>query len=375
VERAARASLTRLTTAIAVISSALVMVISVSGPALAAPRDRLRISGIGGSAIVSAWMKATTSSSKPCVVSAAAPTCESSDPVLQDDLTNSGDTSGCTFTWSFDWGDGTKPQQVTASGEPTAGTYPLASHTYRSAATKTFTITVSAVSVTGDCTISGGTLTFTLIVGPCAAGTQPSGPAWVDKFPNNKSLDNLTQPFRGNVTRFIAAMTHAGIKERAVQTFRPAKRAYLMHYAWLIAHRKIAPQNVPAFPAGQPSKDNPYPGIIDICWVHETPTGETDLAASIKSAAQMVAGYSIDPRYRSAPAYPTLHSVGLAIDMTTTWTAKKITIVNGSGKKVTISTTPHSGLNRQLIAVGSSYHVIHFKNAVHDPSHWSVNGK
>lgn len=60
--------------------------------------------------------------------------------------------------------------------------------------------------------------------------------------------------------------------------------------------------------------------------------------------------------------------------MTTTWSKARITIENGSGHSVTIDSTPHSGLNKQLIAVGASYHVIHFLNASKDPNHWSVSG-
>ena len=77
----------------------------------------------------------------------------------------------------------------------------------------------------------------------------------------------------------------------------------------------------------------------------------------------------------NAPAYPTQHLAGLAIDMTTTWTASTITIINGSGQAVKIDTLPHSGLNATLIEVGATYGVIHFKNAVMDPNHWSSNGR
>jgi hypothetical protein len=170
VERAGRISLPRLSMAVAVILSASALVVSVSGAALAAPsHGGLGIKGLGASAVASAGMSATASSSKPCVVTSEAPKCESTDPSLRVDFTNSGDTSGCTLTWSIDWDDGTKPQQVAVSGEPTSGNYPLAGHTYESVATRTFTITLSTVSVTGDCTIGPGVDTFTLNVPACTA--------------------------------------------------------------------------------------------------------------------------------------------------------------------------------------------------------------
>lgn len=94
----------------------------------------------------------------------------------------------------------------------------------------------------------------------------------------------------------------------------------------------------PQAPSGSPTRNWPC------CWT--TPPSSRDLARP-RSA---FAGY-------------------------TPWTTANITIVNGLGKEVTISTTPPTGLNRQLIAVGATYHVIHFKNAARDRYHWSVNGK
>jgi hypothetical protein len=170
VKRARRANWTRVLTAVAVIMSAFALIASVSGPALAAPgRDGRAIVGLSGSAVAAARMQAATSSSKPCVVSIGAPKCQSTDPGLRIDWTSNGDTSGCGFTWSIDWDDGTKPQRATVSGESESGTYPLAGHAYGSVASRTFHITTSPVSVTGDCTSGSGAETFTLIVAPCTA--------------------------------------------------------------------------------------------------------------------------------------------------------------------------------------------------------------
>ena len=357
---------------LAVIAAAIMIGLCLAGTAQAGP------SQVAGQGVihpaVSVSGESAPAAAKECFYTI--PSCSSSNPSVNFSIVSVGNTSGCTSKDTVEWGDKSSTTK-TYRGGPNGSTLVAFDHTYKDGPRR-YTITITGETVSGDCgTLTGATLYFTLpktTVHACAAGTTLSGPAWASKFPYSKNLDELKQPFRAGVIRFIAAMKHAGIKEGTVQTFRPAKRAYLMHYAWMVAHRKTAPQNVPAFPDAKPRKGSPYPGTVGICWVHHTSTGAVDLAASIKAAAQMLAGYHIDPKYKSAPAYPTQHSVGLAIDMTTTWTAKKITIVNARGKDVTISTTPHSGLNRQLIAVGATYGVIHFTIAAHDPNHWSSNG-
>jgi hypothetical protein len=315
-----------------------------------------------------------TTNSKECFYSA--PSCSSSDPNVTFSHHSDGDTSGCVFKETVNWGDKSRTTK-SFSGGPNGATVVTFDHRYTAKPPHKYNLVDTITETSGDCGIFGTAFRYFTLDYPssCLAGTQPSGPAWVSKYPYSDSLNGLAQPFRGDVIRFIDAMTQAGIKEKTVQTFRPAQRAYLMHYSWLIAHHQITPQKVPAFPAGKPDAKNPYPGTVDICWAHLTSTGEVDLTASIKAATQMAVAYGIDSRYKHAPAYPTEHSVGDAIDMTTVWTANKIAIVNAHGEKVTISTSPHSGLNRQLIAVGATYHVIHFKNVAADPNHWSVNGK
>jgi Domain of unknown function (DUF1906) len=94
------------------------------------------------------------------VVSVSEPQCQSTDPVLTVDWTGSGDTSGCTFTWSINWDNGGAAQQITVSGEPQSGDYFFAAHTYHDAGT--YSVTASDVSVTGGCTIDPGDYTFTL---------------------------------------------------------------------------------------------------------------------------------------------------------------------------------------------------------------------
>ena len=101
-------------------------------------------------AVTPAAIKAVTpAASTACVVSLNAPQCQSTAPDLTVDWVSAGDTSGCTFTWSINWGDRSAAQQVTVDGQQEAGEYFLADHTYQATHRQTYSITTSDVSVTG----------------------------------------------------------------------------------------------------------------------------------------------------------------------------------------------------------------------------------
>jgi hypothetical protein len=202
----------------------------------------------------------------------------------------------------------------------------------------------------------------------CTPPDELSGPSWVSRFPGSDLVSDLSGSFRQHVTDFISAMQLAGITVTVINTLRRPEQAYLMHYSWLIAKGQIDPAAVPPFAPG------PGRGPVSICWQHTDPSGAEDLAASAVAAKGMVRGYHISPGLAVAPALDSLHTEGLAIDMTTTWSNARITIVDGTGHPVTISTTSHNGLNSGLIAVGATYGVIHYLNAAADPTHWSANG-
>ena len=110
----------------------------------------------------------TPAASTACVVSVNAPQCQSTAPDLTVDWVSESDTSGCTFTWSINWGDGSAAQQFTVDGQQEAGEYFFADHTYKATQTRTYSITASDVSVTGGCTSGPGNYTFILGV----AGTS-----------------------------------------------------------------------------------------------------------------------------------------------------------------------------------------------------------
>jgi hypothetical protein len=194
-----------------------------------------------------------------------------------------------------------------------------------------------------------------------------SGVQFVSRFPGSRDTAGLVQPFRGNVERFLAALHAAGAAVHIQTTFRPAKRAFLMHFAFAIAKGKIAPNKVPAFDPAVVPADDPNKGSLDIEWVHPDAHGQPDLAASRQVAAQMVTAYGIV----FGPAFPTRHSARRAIDMTITW-AGTLKIADATGKIVTITSTPRTGAdNAELHAVGKTYGVI---KLVADHPHWSDDG-
>ena len=202
----------------------------------------------------------------------------------------------------------------------------------------------------------------------CTRPDELSGRSWVSQFPGSDLVSDLSGTFRQDVTDFIRAMRRAGITVTVIATRRPPKRVYLMHYSWLIDKGKIDPADVPPFAPG------PGRAPARICWQHADSRGADDRAASVEAAREMVSGYQISPGLAVAPALSSLHTRGLAIDMTMTWSKAGITIAGRRGHRVRISTTPRSGLNRRLIAVGATYGVIHYLSAAADPAHWSVSG-
>lgn len=181
-----------------------------------------------------------------------------------------------------------------------------------------------------------------------------SGAEWVAKFPTSTDVNDLASPFRENVAKFLAALAEANVNVTISATYRPAERAFLMHHAWGIARLGVAPSSVPKM-AG-----------VDIEWVHTGTDGKPDLKASKKAAEEMVLAYGI----AFQPALVSQHTARLAIDMTLSWDGK-IVVKDAQGKKKTISSTPRTGSNSALVAVGQTYGVI---KLLADPPHWSANG-
>jgi len=182
---------------------------------------------------------------------------------------------------------------------------------------------------------------------------KPSGRAWTSKFPTSRKIGDLKGGFAGGVRKFVDAMEKGGATVDVEATFRPPQRAYLMHYAYLIAHG-ADPAKVPAMSG------------VDIDWVHKDKSGAPDPRASRKAAQEMVSAYDI----AYEPALKSRHTEGLAIDMTISWSGD-LKIVAADGKELSIATRPRDGGNKELQAVGAGYGVVKLKS---DPPHWSSDG-
>jgi hypothetical protein len=189
---------------------------------------------------------------------------------------------------------------------------------------------------------------------------DPSGVAWVAQYPTSSSVSDCVEPFNSNLTAFIAALTAAGASVSVAATLRPAQRAYLMHWCWSIVNANADPRTTPAM-AG-----------VNIAWVHTDANGVYDAAASIAGAHAMVNAYGMQ-NLNTAPALNSKHISGLAVDMSITW-AGDLSINNKSGTAVVITSSPRTGMNADLHAVGATYGVIKYVGGSADMPHWSDNG-
>ena len=195
---------------------------------------------------------------------------------------------------------------------------------------------------------------------PPAAPPEPSGVAWVARFPTSTSVADCVQPFRANVTAFIAALRAAGASVDIAATLRPAQRAWLMHWCWAIVHHVVDPRGVPAR------------GDVAIVWAHTNAQGGYDAAASMAAAQAMVDAYGMHG-LEVAPALNSEHTAGTAIDMAIAWTGT-LAIADRAGKPVKIASLPRTGMNPDLKTVGASYGVIKFVGGASDIPHWSIDG-
>ncbi|MDR5760979.1 hypothetical protein [Caballeronia sp. LZ035] len=179
---------------------------------------------------------------------------------------------------------------------------------------------------------------------------QLSGPEWVKRFPDSRSTAELERTFKTGVDAFIKSMQDGHATVKVSSTYRPLERAYLMHYAYALAHDEVKPKDVPAQSG------------VDIVWDHGDP------AASKRAAQAMVDAYDI----AKEPALHSRHTEHKAIDMTIYW-AGTLTLVDGDGTRVTIDSGPRDGTNRKLVKVGKTFGVVKAMFAG-DPPHWSSDG-
>lgn len=182
-----------------------------------------------------------------------------------------------------------------------------------------------------------------------------SGPQWVNQFPTSKSLDDLIDPFRTNVRRFIAALQAANASVSIADTFRPPERVHLMHFSFAVAREGLDPGAVPVMQG------------VDIQWVHLDAQGKPDLPASRAAAEQMVRAYGIVFK----PSLTSRHTERKAIDMAIVWQGK-LAIVDGKGTQISITSSPFTGAgNVDLHKLGITFGV---NKLLSDAPHWSSDG-
>ena len=56
--------------------------------------------------------------------------------------------------------------------------------------------------------------------GPASDVREPSGSAWVARFPTSSSVADCAEPFRANLTAFVAALRAAGAVVNVAATLR-----------------------------------------------------------------------------------------------------------------------------------------------------------
>lgn len=173
---------------------------------------------------------------------------------------------------------------------------------------------------------------------------EPSGAQWCARFPTSVAVTNLAEPFRSNVIRFIEALRAGGLTEHVAATWRPAPRAWLMHWCCMIADSGQDPAAVP-----------PLAGVA-IDWAHGG-----DIAAARAAARAMKAGYGI--------AYPAAlvsrHTQRRAIDMTVRWSGSAATVRDARGTAHIVRAVS------DLWPIGRTFGVIKLES---DPPHWSDDG-
>ncbi|KIC48125.1 hypothetical protein [Tateyamaria sp. ANG-S1] len=182
-----------------------------------------------------------------------------------------------------------------------------------------------------------------------------SGLAWFkanqSKYPNSNKISALASGFKTSVQAFEKALKAAGATIIVSSTKRNKSRAYIMRYAWDVANKKTAPDKVPKITG------------VDINWDHG------DAAKSIKAAKEMIGSSGFNIAYK--PSLTSRHIEGKAIDWTIKWN-KELKIKDKKGKEVVIKSSPKSGQNKELHAVGKTYGVVKLAS---DPPHWSTDGR
>lgn len=147
----------------------------------------------------------------------------------------------------------------------------------------------------------------------------------------------MAEPFKGNLERFIAALTNGQATVSIKAAFRAQKRAYLMRFSDILGNGTPAKLASPAVAPGRfdliPDYDPNLPKVVENCngsegcvgplpisWLHLDANGREDKAATIAAALALYSRYGIESR----AAFPTdRHGTGRAVDMKITFNGVK----------------------------------------------------
>ncbi len=187
---------------------------------------------------------------------------------------------------------------------------------------------------------------------------------WVKKYPASDKLADLDSAFGQGVTKFVNAIEKGGASVEILSTQWPAERAYMMHFAWLIAHEEIHPQQVP--PIDEIDFDTNVSATLDMIWWHG------NLEDSQKAAEEMLEAFGID-ELEEPPVLQSRHISGEAIDMRISW-GGSLTLVTPGEEEITIESGPNDETNEELIGIAAMFGVIHYSDPEEDAVHWSVDG-
>lgn len=165
-------------------------------------------------------------------------------------------------------------------------------------------------------------------------------------FPTSRDPNDLAEPFKSRWLKFAAALIAGGCVVTYNATYRPEERAYLMHWAWMIARE------------GYASGDVPPHANVDINW---------DVPNAKFLCEQMVETYKI--AYQ--PALISRHTQRFAVDVNITWKGD-LNVVDANGMRHNVNTQPRDTTNSVLVEIGRTFGVI--KNHADRP-HWSIDGR
>jgi hypothetical protein len=181
-----------------------------------------------------------------------------------------------------------------------------------------------------------------------ADGKRLSGADWVREFATSKTIDDLKEPFKGNLSRFIDMLQDNKANVEISATYRPPERAWLMHWAWVIAKGGIKYSRLGTI-------KNPH--NVKIAWDHGSEADSRAAAAEMVSAYQMAHIAALQSR----------HTERRAVDMTITRLPKTLLV---DGEQYPIGKQKASA-NEALWMVGQMFKVIKLDS---DPPHWSDDG-